>query len=59
MGNFIKDTILGFSEALESENSKGEVINIGSEYEISIGDTVNLIGEIMNKKIKILEDEAR
>ena len=57
--NFIKDTILGFSKALESENSNGEVINIGSEYEISIGDTVNLIGEIMNKKITILEDEAR
>lgn len=57
--NFVKDTVSGFIAALESTNSLGEVINFGSNFEISIGDTVQLIGEIMNKEIEIISDEIR
>lgn len=57
--NYIKDTVSGFMAVLENDASIGEVINIGSNYEISIGNTVRLIAEIMGKRIDIDTDEQR
>jgi dTDP-glucose 4,6-dehydratase len=57
--NFIKDSVRGFIAVAESDRSVGEVINIGSNYEISIGDTVKLISEIMGAEIDIETDETR
>lgn len=57
--NYVKDTVRGFLAVTESERSVGEVINIGSNYEISIGDTVQLIAEVMGKDITIECDEQR
>ncbi len=57
--NFVMDTVDGFISVLESDQSVGEVINIGSNYEISIGDTVRLIAEVMEKEVHILTDETR
>lgn len=57
--NYIKDTVNGFIAIAESEQTIGEVINIGSNYEISIGDTVNLIAEMMNVEILIESDFQR
>jgi len=57
--NYIKDTVRGFIAVAESEKAVGEVINIGSNFEISIGETVNLIAEIMRTDIEIESDEVR
>jgi len=57
--NFVGDVVKGFSAALKSKNSIGEVINIGSNFEISIGDTVQLIAEVMNRTVEIVKDESR
>ena len=57
--NYIKDTVNGFITLAESEKSVGEVINIGSNYEISIGDTVNLISEIMGADIEVETETVR
>jgi dTDP-glucose 4,6-dehydratase len=63
--NFIEDTVAGFlamADAMASNKAKsiiGEVINIGSGSEHSIGDTTKLIAEIMGKKLKIETDDAR
>lgn len=57
--NFIDDTVRGFVTIAESKASIGEVINIGSNYEISIGDTVKMISEIMNKKVTIITENER
>jgi NAD dependent epimerase/dehydratase len=57
--NFVKDTVRGFIAVAESDRSVGEVINIGSNYEVSIGDTVKLISEIMGAAIAIETDEVR
>jgi dTDP-glucose 4,6-dehydratase len=57
--NFIKDTVQGFIAVAESERSVGEVINIGSNYEISIGETVQIISEIMGADIEIVADDIR
>jgi len=57
--NYVEDTVRGFIDVMESKNSIGEVVNIGSNYEISIEDTVKLIAEIMNSTIKIVTDSSR
>jgi dTDP-glucose 4,6-dehydratase len=57
--NFVKDTVAGFIAALNSDKGLGEVVNLGSNFEISIGDTAQLIAEAMNTKIEIITDEAR
>ena len=57
--NYITDTVRGFIAVAESDRSIGEVINIGSNYEVSIGDTVNMIAEVMGAKIEIETDQVR
>ncbi len=57
--NYVQDTVRGFIALAETEAGIGEVINIGSNYEISIGETVSLIAEVMGKEIEIEEDEVR
>ena len=57
--NFVADTVSGFVAALTASNVTGEVVNIGSNFEISIGDTARMIGEVMNKEFEILIDEDR
>lgn len=57
--NFVKDTVSGFIAALEGTGGLGEVVNFGSNFEISIGDTAKLISEVMGEEIEIITDEAR
>lgn len=57
--NYVKDTVAGFLAALNSDYGLGEVVNFGSNYEISIGDTVNLIAEVMGEEVEIVTDDAR
>ncbi|WP_239615833.1 NAD-dependent 4,6-dehydratase LegB [Cohnella mopanensis] len=57
--NYVEDTVRGFIDVMESQNSVGEVINIGSNYEISIGDTVKLISDIIGSDIEIVTDSSR
>ena len=57
--NFVQDTVDGFVAALNSDQGLGEVINFGSNFEISIGDTARLIAETMCVDIEIVTDEAR
>lgn len=57
--NFVKDTVDGFITVMEHEKSVGEVINIGSNYEISIGETAEMIADIMQVNLTIETDEQR
>ncbi|MTK11390.1 MAG: NAD-dependent epimerase/dehydratase family protein [Clostridiaceae bacterium] len=57
--NYVKDTTEAFIKVAESDKTIGEVINAGSNYEISIGDTVKKIIDIIGKDIKIICDEER
>ena len=57
--NYISDTVKGFIAALRSEKVIGEVINLGSNFEISIGDTARAIAELMKVEIEILTDNQR
>ena len=57
--NFVQDTVAGFISAMNSDKGLGEVVNFGSNFEISIGDTVQLIAEVMKADIAIITDEKR
>src|ERR1043165_574775 len=45
--SYVADTVAGFIAALNSKQGVGEVVNFGSNFEISIGDTARLIAETM------------
>ncbi|WP_274364209.1 NAD-dependent 4,6-dehydratase LegB [Paenibacillus thermotolerans] len=57
--NFIKDTVDGFIAVAGADHIEGETINVGSNYEVSIGDTVKLIAEVMGVEVEIVTDEMR
>jgi NAD dependent epimerase/dehydratase len=57
--NFVKDTAEAFVKVAESDKTVGEVVNAGSNYEISIGDTVDKIIKLMNRDVKIVTDNER
>jgi NAD dependent epimerase/dehydratase len=57
--NYVQDTVGGFIAALRSPAGAGEVINLGSNFEISIGDTVRTIAEVMGAEVDISTDEQR
>lgn len=57
--SFVLDTVRGFIAVAESERSVGEVINIGSNFEISIGETVQLIAETLGVEVEIETEAVR
>ncbi len=56
---FVEDTVDGFIEIAKSDRLFGEVTNIGMNHEISIGNLVKLIAELMDVDIKIEKDSTR
>ena len=57
--NFVQDTVSGFIAVMNSDQGLGEVVNLGSNFEISVGDTAELIAKVMNTEIEIITDEVR
>ena len=57
--NYVSDTVSGFVSTIDAEESIGETINIGSNFEVSINDTAKLIADIMNVPIDIIQDKER
>jgi NAD dependent epimerase/dehydratase len=57
--NYVGDTVAGFVAAARSNAAVGEVVNIGSNFEISVGETAALIAETMGCDITIETDDAR
>ncbi len=57
--NYVDDTVEAFLAAATSPDIVGEVVNAGSDFEISIGDTARLIAEVMDADIEIVTDEQR
>ena len=57
--NFVLDTCAGFLALAECAGAVGQTVNIGSGGEISVGDTVRLIGRILGVEVEIECDEQR
>lgn len=56
---FVKDTANGFLEIANSDGLFGEITNIGMSEEITIGNLVQLIADLIGKKVEIISDEQR
>ena len=57
--NYVADTCRGFLELARCDQAIGQTVNIGSNFEISVGDTLNLIRELMKSDVKFVVDEQR
>jgi dTDP-glucose 4,6-dehydratase len=57
--SYVDDTVRGFIAVAESPRSAGEVINVGSNFEISVGDTARLIADVMQQDVEIETDSER
>ena len=56
---FVTDTAEAFSKALASKNTNGEIINIGSNFEISIKEIIQMVALVTNRKVTINKDSNR
>jgi dTDP-glucose 4,6-dehydratase len=56
---FVEDTVEGLIRIAECPESLGEVINLGTGQEISIGDLAGKITSLVGRPVELVEDEAR
>ena len=57
--NYVLDTCRGFLALAESDKTLGQTVNIGSNFEISVADTLNLIKELMDSDVEFITDSQR
>ena len=57
--NYVEDTCRGFIRIMESDKTIGEIINIGSNFEISIEDTLNIIKNLMGSNVEFISENLR
>jgi NAD dependent epimerase/dehydratase len=57
--NYVDDICRGFLAIAENDQTISETINIGSNSEISIGNTFDLIKELMKSDVKLITDKER
>lgn len=57
--NYVTDTASGFLAVATSDRAVGQVVNIGSGREISIGDLAQMLVQISGKTARITVDESR
>lgn len=56
---YVGDTVAGFLAAAASDGAVGDVVNIGTNFEISVGDTARTIAELMGVEIRIETEDTR
>lgn len=57
--SYVADTVAGFKSAIGSDRAVGEIINLGSSFEISIKEVAYAIAEAMGTEIELKEDPQR
>ena len=57
--NFVEDTCRGLLLIAENDQTIGETINIGSSFEISIFDTLEIIKDLMDSDVNFITDNER
>lgn len=56
---FVKDTVRGFVRIAEEEGAVGEVVNLGTGQEVSVGDLAMQIATLIGQETEIIADEQR
>jgi dTDP-glucose 4,6-dehydratase len=56
---YVKDTVAGFVAAAEADGAVGQMINVGSNQEITIGDLAQKIIQLVGRDCRVVLDEQR
>jgi len=57
--SYVEDTCRGFIALAECDAAVGRTVNIGSNFEISVGDTLALIKELMSSDVEFVSEDER
>jgi NAD dependent epimerase/dehydratase len=57
--NYVLDTCRGFIALAECQQAIGETVNIGSNREVSVGDVLSMIKQVMNSDVELEAEPAR
>ena len=57
--SFVQDTVDGFISSINCDDAIGKVMNLGSNFEISISDTVSEISKLMGAEITVENEDER
>lgn len=57
--NFVHDTCDGFIALAKCDKAIGKVVNIASNFEVSVEDTFNMIKNIMKSDVQFVQDKKR
>lgn len=57
--NFVQDTCRGFLALAQCEQAVGQTVNIASNFEVSMRDTLELIKQLMQSPVEFITDEQR
>jgi dTDP-glucose 4,6-dehydratase len=57
--NYVADTCQGMMALMATDNTIGETVNISSNYEISVQDTLELIKRLMGSSVEFVQDAQR
>jgi len=57
--NYVADTVEGFIKAAEAPSAVGQVINLGTGREVSIGKLAETILSMMGKRLPVLSENTR
>ena len=56
---YVSDTVAGFVAAARADAAIGEVVNLGTNFDIAIGEVAEMVAEIMGAEIEIVADDER
>ena len=57
--SYVRDTVRGFVAIAECDAAVGQIVNVGSNYEISVGNTARLIAQLMDREVEFVSDDQR
>jgi NAD dependent epimerase/dehydratase len=56
---YVSDTVGGFLAAAAVEAASGQTIQLGTGYEVSVGEIVDLVGELVGRSLVVTHDPDR
>jgi NAD dependent epimerase/dehydratase len=57
--SYVLDTVSGFLAALKATAAIGQVMNLGSGFEIAVGEVASTIAAVMDSRVEIVADTQR
>jgi dTDP-glucose 4,6-dehydratase len=56
---YVEDTVSGFLAAAASEAAIGRTLQLGTGHDVSVGDIVDMVGELLGRTLEVEHDETR